>query len=89
MLLLDLNLPTPAPKAELRETEVFTDVNNFVATGFRPSYRAEGQSMHVVLEETRLGNMILRTDFKEVEGYYHRAKMSIYKYYSPNDMLQL
>ena len=37
--MVDLNLEQPNPVAELSDTENFTDVNNFVATGFKPSFK--------------------------------------------------
>ena len=38
-LMVDLNLEQPNPVAELCDTENFTDVNNFVTTGFKPSFK--------------------------------------------------
>ena len=36
--MVDLNHEQPTPVAELSDTDKFTEVNNFVTTGFKPSF---------------------------------------------------
>ena len=39
VLMVDLNHEQPTPVAELSDTDKFTEVNNFVTTGFKPSFK--------------------------------------------------
>ena len=59
MLLLDLEKAEPTPMASLSNTLQFTDVNNYVATGFRPAFREVQTKVWKFLEEMRFGNLVL------------------------------
>ena len=89
MLMLDLNRAEPTPVAELGDPVPFTDANNYIASGFRPSFYREEAKRWEYLNLTRFGNLVLKSVELETEnGLVHR-RLTIFKLHSRYDLILL
>ena len=61
MMMLDLNRADPTPVAELGHPKAFARADNYIATGFRPSIYTAYTKSWLFLDQTRFGNIVLRS----------------------------